>query len=146
MVLGARVDPYLAFSFLVELDGLAAAGFNEVSGLAAELEVLDYREGGVNEYVHRLAGPVRHPSNLTLRRGLTADTDLWDWWTEVASGSIRRRNASVLLLAADRSIARRWEVVGAYPVRWSGPDLRAEGGAVAVETLELAHCGIGAPR
>src|SRR5918995_7229033 len=109
MVLGTRVDPYLAFSFLVEIDGLAAAGFSDVGGLAAELEVLEYREGGVNEFVHRLAGPVRHPGNLTLRRGLTDDTDLWDWWLEVASGRIRRRNASVLLLAADRSIARRWD-------------------------------------
>jgi phage tail-like protein len=146
MVLGTRVDPYLAFSFLVEIDGLAAAGFSDVGGLAAELEVLEYREGGVNEFVHRLAGPVRHPGNLTLRRGLTDDTDLWDWWLEVASGRIRRRNASVLLLAADRSIARRWDVVGAYPVRWSGPDLRAEGAAVAIEALELAHRGIGVPR
>jgi phage tail-like protein len=146
VVLAARVDPYLAFSFLVELDGLAAGGFSEVSGLAAELEVLDYREGGVNEYVHRLAGPVRHPSNLTLRRGLTADGDLWDWWSDTASGRVRRRNASILLLAADRSIARRWDVVGAYPVRWSGPDLRAEGALVAIEALELAHRGIGAPQ
>ena len=146
MVLGARADPYMAYSFLVELDGLAAAGFSEVTGLGAELEVFDYREGGVNEYVHRLPGPVRHPGNVALRRGLTADSDLWDWWVETAGGRIRRRNASVLLLAADGSIGRRWELVGAYPVRWSGPDLRAEGAAVAIEALELAHRGIGAPR
>src|SRR3954470_12786669 len=119
MVLARRADPYLAFRFLVELDGLAVAGFSEVSGLTAELETVDYREGGVNAFLHRLPGPVRHPVNLTLRRGVTDTAELWEWWQEAAAGRIRRRNASVLLLRRDRIPMRRWDVVGAYPVRWS---------------------------
>src|SRR5919108_2836115 len=125
MVLARRRDPYLAFAFLVEIDGLAMAGFSDVTGLNAELEFHDYREGGVNDFIHRLPGPVRHPANLTLRRGVTDVTDLWDWWRDAAAGRIRRRNASVLLLGPDRGVVRRWDVVGAYPVRWSGPELRA---------------------
>ena len=143
MITGAREDPYLAFSFLVEVDGIEAGGFSEVLGLSAELEVLDFREGGVNEFVHRLPGPVRHPAGVTLRRGLTDATELWDWWEAAARGDVRRRNASILLLGADREVARRWNLVGAYPVRWTGPELRAGASAVAVEALELAHRGIG---
>jgi phage tail-like protein len=59
---------------------------------------------------------------------------------------IRRRNASVLLLGSGRDVVRRWDVLGAYPVRWSGPELRAGAPAVAVEVLELAHRGFGAAR
>jgi phage tail-like protein len=146
MVLARRRDPYLAFAFLVEIDGLAVAGFSDVTGLNAELEFQDYREGGVNDFIHRLPGPVRHPANLMLRRGVTDVTDLWDWWRDAAAGRIRRRNASVLLLGPDRGVVRRWDVVGAYPVRWSGPELRAGTSAVAVEALELAHRGLGVAR
>lgn len=145
MILARRVDPYLAYSFIVEIDGLASGGFSEVTGLGAELEVTDYREGGVT-LMHRLPGPTRHSGNLVLRRGLTDATELWDWWRDAAAGVIRRRNASVLLLGGRRTVVRRWDVVGAYPVRWVGPELRAGTPAVAVETLELAHRGLGGRR
>jgi phage tail-like protein len=138
-----RTDPYLAFSFLVELDGLAIASFSDVIGLSAELETADYREGGVNEFVHRLPGPVRHPINLTLRRGMTDNTELWDWWQDAASGTIRRRNASIIVFGAERERqVQRWNIVGAYPVRWTGPELRASTPAVAIEEFELAHRGL----
>jgi phage tail-like protein len=139
----ARVDPYLAFAFLVEVEGVASAGFHEVTGLTAELEVLDYREGGVNEYVHRLPGPARYPSNLVLRRGLTDAVELWDWWLAASQGWIERRNVSVLLLGRERDVVRRWSFLGAYPVRWVGPELRAGSPAVALEAFELAHRGMG---
>ena len=139
----ARVDPYLAFAFLVEVEGVASAGFHEVTGLTAELEVLDYREGGVNEYVHRLPGPARYPSNLVLRRGVTDAVELWEWWLSATQGRIERRNVSVLMLGRERNVVRRWSFVGAYPVRWVGPELRAGSPAVALEAFELAHRGLG---
>jgi len=63
VALGDRKDPYLAFDFLVEIEGLVVGGFTDVTGLQREVEVQDYREGGVNEYVHKLWGPTRYPSN-----------------------------------------------------------------------------------
>src|SRR6266700_7895774 len=62
--LGGRRDPYLSYNFAVEIEGLVAGGFSEVSGLQTEIEVQEYREGGVNEYVHKRAGPAKYPSNL----------------------------------------------------------------------------------
>ena len=143
MALAARADPYLGCAFLVELEGLVIAGFSEVSGLAAELEVLDYREGGVNDFAHRLPGPARYPTNLTLRRGITDSEELWDWWRDAVHGNVRRLTCSVLLLDSSREVVRRWEFKGAYPVRWTGPELRAETGTIAVEAFELAHRGFG---
>ena len=35
-----------------------------------------------------------------------------------------------------------WEIREAMPVRWAGPELTADEGAVAIETLELAHHGL----
>src|SRR2546422_11337395 len=78
MALGARSDPFLAFNFVVEVQSLVLGGFSDVTGLQKEIEVQDYREGGVNDYIHKLSGPARYPSNLVLKRGLT-DIDLWNW-------------------------------------------------------------------
>jgi phage tail-like protein len=60
-------------------------------------------------------------------------------------GEVKRRNVSIILLNSAGQDQRRWEFQDAYPVRWSGPDLRAGSAEVAIETLELAHRGLMAP-
>lgn len=142
---GTRNDPYLGASFLVEIEGLVVGGFSEVTGLQVETEVEDYREGGENGFVHRLPGPTRYPTNLTLRRGITDVDTLWAWHHEVTRGRIVRRNGTIYLLDAQRLPVLSWDFAEAYPVRWSGPDFRADGGAVAVEAVELVHKGISRP-
>lgn len=135
-------DPYLGFKFRVELGGLTVGGFTEVSGLQAEVEVFDYREGGVNEYIHKLAGPVRYTSNLTLKHGLMDATTLWDWQQDIMQGDIRRENISIMLQDSAGKDRWRWNFKDAYPMRWRGPDLKAGTAEVAVETLELVHRGL----
>jgi len=144
-LLGVRNDPYLSLNFLVEIEGLLVGGFQEVTGLQVETEVEDYREGGVNEYVHRLAGPTRYAQNLVLKKGLTDIESLWSWHQQVVGGTVRRRNGSIYLLDRAGLPAMWWNFTGAYPVKWSGPDFRAEQGSVAVEQLELVHRGISKP-
>lgn len=145
-LVGARNDPYAGFNFLVEIEGLLVGGFTEVSGLQVETEVQEYREGGRNDYMHRLPGPVRYPQNLSLRRGLTAIDTLWAWQQEVADGVITRRNGTIYLLDRQGDPVTWWDFRDAYPVRWSGPEFRADTSAVAVETVELTHRGISRPR
>ncbi len=144
MVTNRRGDPYLSFNFLVEVEGLVVGGFNDVSGLQSEIEVNDYREGGVNDYIHRLAGPARYPSNLVLKHGLTDDTTLWLWHRDVRRGIIIRRKVTILLQDASGSTVNSWILEKAYPVRWVGPELKADSSTVAIETLELVHCGFAA--
>ena len=142
MALGDRRDPYLSFHFLVEIEGLVVGGFTEVSGLQVEVEVEEYREGGLNDYIHKLAGPARYPSNLILKHGLTDMDLLWRWHKEVTRGIIKRKSGSIVLLNSAGEEKWRWNFTDAYPVRWVGPDLRAGAAEVAVETLELVHRGL----
>lgn len=137
-----KQDPYLAFNYVVEIEGLVVGGFSEVSGLQFEIEVEDYREGGVNDYIHKLAGPVRYPSNLVLKRGMMDADDLVAWQDDARRGVIVPRKVSVLVMDESGSEARRWEFKDAIPVRWSGPQLRAATNAVAVESVELVHQGL----
>ena len=142
MALGARNDPYLGFNFLVEIQGLTVGGFTEVRGLEVEVEVQEYREGGVNGFIHKVPGPTRYPANLTLRHGLVAAETLWNWHRDVRQGQIRRRNVSIILHNSKGAEVRRWEFADAYPVKWTGPDLRAGTAEVALEALELVHHGL----
>ena len=142
MALSIRHDPYLSFNFAVELYGLVRGGFTEVSGLQLEVETHEYREGGLNAFVHKLAGPVSYPSNLVLKRGIAEVDGLWLWYQGVLRGVILRKPVSVILLDSAGAETRRWDFAEAYPVKWSGPDLNASSDAVAVETVELAHNGL----
>jgi phage tail-like protein len=136
----ARTDPFPGFDFVVEIDGIATAGFGEVSGLEGSIDVIEYREGTDALTVRKLAGLVKY-GNVTLRRGLTDSRDLYSWWTAVASGKVDRRGVAIVLLDRERNPVRRWLLREAWPVRYAVSSLNAEGNDVAIETLELAHEG-----
>jgi len=142
MATGDRHDPFLSFNFAVEIDGIIVSGFNDVSGLQAEIEVQEYREGGVNEYIHKRAGPARYPSSLVLKRGITDSTQLWSWFCDVLQGNIQRKSLDVVLMDSSGADQRRWTLRNAYPVKWTGPELKAQSSEVAIESLELAHEGL----
>ncbi|MCB9101760.1 MAG: phage tail protein [Anaerolineales bacterium] len=144
-LLGVRFDPYSSYNFLVEIEGLLVGGFSQVSGLQAETTVETYREGGLNEYEHKLAGPTTYSSNLVLKHGLIDLDLLWQWHEEIRRGNIIRRNGTIYLLDNRRLPAMWWDFLEAYPVKWIGPDLQAGSSAVALETIELVHHGIVKP-
>jgi phage tail-like protein len=143
-LLGIRADPYQVFNFLVEIEGILAGGFSECSGLQVETEFFDYREGGLNEYVHRFAGPTKYPP-LILKHGLTQIDGLWSWHQDVISSKIERRNGTIYLLDKQRLPVMWWDFKEAFPVKWTGPELRADSGSVAIESVELTHRGLSRP-
>lgn len=143
-------DPYKSYSFLVVIEGLIVAGFSEVSGLQAEIEVEEIREGSVNDYVHKLPKVTKYP-NLSLKRGITDSDNLWDWHHSAVKGKIEKKNVFLILNAREQierlqqdplSKLWGWVFFDAYPVKWVGPDLKADSSTVAIETLELAHNGM----
>jgi phage tail-like protein len=142
MATGDRHDPVLGFNFKVEITGLIIAGFSEVSGLQAEIEVHEYREGGLNEYIHKRAGPAKYATNLVLKRGIADSQELWSWYSDVLQGTIERKSLDIVLMDSAGTEKRRWTFQNAYPVKWSGPDFKAQASEIAIESLELAHEGL----
>jgi phage tail-like protein len=130
-----------ACRFYVQVEGLTQAVFTEVSGLAMEMAVEDIEEGGMNDFVHRLPGRCK-TTNLTLKRGLTTSNDFLIWSQKVSVGTINKKNISVILYNLDGTESMRWTFEKAYPVKWSGPQFKADDNAIAIETVELAHEGM----
>lgn len=136
-------DPYVNFNFLVEIDGITAAGFQEASGLDSSIEVIEYREGGNNITVRKYPGQVKH-SNVMLKRGLTDNTELYDWHKQWADGdpAAPRKNGSIVLLDRQGQERARWNFFNGWPCKWTGPGLNAEQNDIAIESLEIAHEGL----
>jgi phage tail-like protein len=136
-----RNDPYPSFRFLVEIESISIASFSEVSGLQVEMETEAYREGGVNNFVHTFPKGIKHQP-LVLKRGITDSYDLWDWYKEVIDGVISRKDVTVVLMDSSGNEKKRWFFLNAYPIKWTGPTLKADSNTIAIESIELAHQGI----
>src|SRR5262245_37122273 len=134
-----RTDPFRSFNFLVEIDGIVSAGFASVSGLAGELQVIEYREGADKlSSSRKLPGRVEYP-NVVLTRGLTTSRDLWDWFQAGVDGNLQRRDVAVILLDDSRQPVLRWLLRNAWVTKFEAPELDASKNEVAIETIELVH-------
>lgn len=140
-----RNDPYGQFNFLVDLGSGAAegprAGFTEVSGLGTEVTVIEYRNGNDKaNHVRKLTGLTK-ASDVTLRRGIIGDTDLFDWLQQVRDGDVNGvRTVQIQLMTEDRSGAvMTWRLHRARIIKHTSGPLNAKGTDVAIEEIVLAH-------
>lgn len=141
MATGEIPDPFNNYNFLVEIDGITRAAFQEASGFDSTVDVMEHREGGENTTPRKLPGQTKY-SNISLKWGITDDRELYDWHRRVVQGDTERKNGSIVLLDRRGEETVRWNFFRAWPTKWDGPDLNAEGTDVAIEMLELAHEGV----
>lgn len=141
MATGDRRDPYRSYHFLVEIDGITRAGFRECSGLDSSQDPIEYREGNERSTTRKLPGMVKF-SNISLKRGITDDAELWLWRKQAADGKVERRNGSIIQLDETGAEKVRWNFFDAWPTKWTGPTFNATGNEVSIETLDIAHEGI----
>lgn len=137
-----RDRPYSAFRYLVDLgDGTdgAKAGFQEVSGLGVEITMQEYRAGNdVRNAPIKIPGLYK-ATDISLKRGVLGALDLITWLNQVRNGEDARRDITIQLQSEDRStIAMTWQLVGAQPMKYTGPSLNGKGTDVAIEELGLA--------
>ncbi|GAB4569834.1 MAG: phage tail protein [Anaerolineae bacterium] len=140
-------DPYGSYRFTLELDNVQVAGFSECTGLQMETKVFEYKEGGNNATTLKFPEHTSY-GNVTLKRGITKSNELIDWQLEVVNGTFgtnpraQTPNIAIVLMDEAGNAVKRWNLIRAFPVKWVGPDLKANASEVAIETLELAHEGI----
>lgn len=134
-------DPYASQNFLLEIQGITKAGFSECTGLNAETNVIEYREGSDDIVPRKLPGLSKF-GNVTLKTGLTTDNSLFTWHKDVMDGNITRQNVSILVLDESRKEQVRYNLVNAWPSKYTAPDLKANANEIAIEAIEIAHEGM----
>jgi phage tail-like protein len=132
--------PPLGFHFKVEFANLSGEyQFQSVSGLNVELETEQIAEGGENRFKHKLPVSTRYP-NLVLKRGIKVDSALTKWCREALEDfDIKPTNITISLLNENHEPLMTWNVVHAYPLKWSVSEFNAEKSQLAIESIELAY-------
>jgi phage tail-like protein len=142
MATSARIDPFRNCNFRIEIDGLTVGAFRECTGLAADGNAVEYREGtDVARTVRKLVG-LQTFSNITLKRGYTPNHELWEWYKNIANGIADRRNGSIVLMDEQRRDVLRWDIENMWIKKIEGPSFNATANEVAMESMELVHEGV----
>jgi phage tail-like protein len=132
-------DPSVSYRFAVEISGIQEALFTECSGFETKIDVEEYKEGGVNDFVHKLPGRQSF-GNITLKRGMTASVELWDWLNRLSLSTTKKdekKDISVVVYDGQGGEKFRWNLTKAYPVKWSSPTMQTDQSSILVESLEL---------
>ena len=136
--------PKSKFSFTVDFgNGMPGASFQEVTGLDAEAQMIEYRHGDSPIFAtQKMPGLVKF-RNITLKRGiLLKDNTFFDWYAAVKMNTVKRTTVTIKLLDEAGTVAMTWTLQNAWITKVSGTDLQSEGNEIAVETIEIAHEGL----
>ena len=126
---------------LAPLVGNPLAGFSECTGLEMTMDTEDYEEGGNNGTV--LKFPKRHKwGDITLRKGLARNQDLFDWYYAFTQGVTVRKDGLIVMMDEKHEPHTVWRFRRGLPVKYVAPQLNAQQSNVAIETLAIAHEGI----
>lgn len=132
-------DPYAAFHFVVDFEGMKA-GFSEVHGLPKEGDI-EYLSKGKGTKARKLQG-LHKNTNLVLKRGFTNSKELWEWRKSVTGGGTRRLSGTLTVFDEARRVASNWKFDEAWPQKWEGPAYNDKNNDVAIEELEIAVEGL----
>lgn len=138
----SREDPLVGCRFKVDVGGVITGYFTECSGLGSETDIIEQKvvnEKGV-EVVMKVPGRLKW-GDITLKRGITSDMQIWNWRKKVEEGDVdgARRNGSIVMY--DQSLAERarWDFMNAWPSKVSGPAPKADSNEIGIEELVLVH-------
>lgn len=136
------LDVPVVFHFKVEFGTNSAEQdnrFQEVTGLGAEVTVEELKEGGLNQYVHKLPNGAKY-GNLVLKRGYIEDSEVGKWCRKaIEDFTFEPKDVAVTLLNEEHEPLANWQFLRAWPVKWSISDFKAQENALVVESLELAY-------
>ncbi len=130
--------PFLAYRFLLTIDGLSPMLFTEVSGLGYSLEVIEKEVSGATHSLKKMAGPIDY-DEMELSRPINTSTELYDWCQQSADGVVERKDGSLDLLDETGAQIASWTFLQAWPMKYSVSDLDAGDGSVITESVTLTH-------
>lgn len=143
MATNDRKDPYRNYRFKVEIKGMQVAAFSEVTGFDVSVNMSEYREGNEAATTTRKLPGLSKYSNITLKRGVTDDMEVYTWANQIPStGKCERKDVTLTLMDEEGKDSAVWQVINAWPVKYSVSEFKGQGNEVLIETLELAHEGM----
>lgn len=134
--------PHARFRYKVEIDGLEAGGFSEATGFDASIDVIEYREGDMTAETPMKVAGLKKYGNITLKQGLTDSRVMYDWLAAGVNGEVQRKTVTLTLLNETQAPVASWQIINAWPTKYTAPDFNATASEIAIETVEIAHEGM----
>ena len=134
--------PRAKFRYKVAMGDVGVAGFTEVSGFDATIEPIEYREGDMKTETPLKVAGLRKYGNITFKKGVITAHALYDWLAVGLTGVVTRKTVSVSLLDETQAEVATWQIINAWPTKYTAPDFNATSNEIAIESLELAHEGM----
>ncbi|MEM7092082.1 MAG: phage tail protein [Actinomycetota bacterium] len=139
-------DPVASYLFGVTVDGQDGfTVFSAAAGLSEENSVIFFRQRGSDGKLQVKKVPGNYTwSDITLKRGITTSTDMWDWRQKVLAGDMEgaRASGSITIYSPDLNPVAKWEFTNGWPSKWSGGDLSADSDDTFIEELTITHEGL----
>jgi len=116
--------------------------FQEVTGLSAETQVIEYR-GNNSKIFDTIKMPgIQKFGNVTLKKGIfKGDDDLWKNFNAIKN-TTKKTTVVISLLDESNVVAMSWNLTNAFPTKITATDMKADSNEVAIETMEIAHEGL----
>ena len=139
-----NVWPMPKFRFSVDWGTIQQnIAFQEVSGLEAETQIIEYRASNSPEFSTIKMPGIAKYGNVTMKRGIfVKDNSFWSWYDQIKMNTIARQTVTIKLLDENGAPTMTWVLKNAWPTKVSGTDLKSDGNEVAVDTIEIAHEGL----
>lgn len=139
----ANYYPPPGFHFKVEVQDLPPndddVRFTEVGGLSVELGTEEIAEGGENRFIQKFPLRAKYPE-LVLKRGVLINSEVTKWIrAAIEDFDIQPKDIFVKLLNEEHQPLLTWQIVKAFPTKWSVSDLNSSSNTVAIETLQLFY-------
>lgn len=117
--------------------------FQEVSGLDASFEEINYRHGrNLPLSVFKMPG-LKKIGSVIMKKGIViSDNKFWNLFNQIKMSTIQRMPITISLMDEARNATMVWTLTNAWPTKITGTDLKSEGNEVAIETIEFAHEGL----
>jgi phage tail-like protein len=132
-------EPALTLFYKVTIDGVIPLGtWSKIEGLGFSYDVKEYREGGVNGYMHKIVGPLKY-DNVRLSRPVDSDSMLLYIWLSANLVKVVPQTMEIMVMNSEGKEVTTWNLSGVVPVKWQGPSLDIFGNQIAMETLEVAY-------
>jgi phage tail-like protein len=136
------VWPLPKFYFQVKWDS-EVMSFQEVSGLDAEAQIIEYRSGDNPVFSTVKMPGLKKSGNVTMKKGVfKSDNKFWDWFSKIKMNTIKRVPVTISLLDESGAPTMVWTLANAWPTKITGTDLKSDGNEAAIESIEIAHEGL----
>ena len=135
-----NTDPVIGFSFSLDVQGTLTGYFTEISGLGSETEIVEHKvvDPQGRDLIQKIPGRLKF-TDVTLKRGVTALKDIWDWRKMVEDGNIvgARKNATITMYDQSLNAVARWNLTNAWPTKVSGPQIQSDSNAFGIEEVTI---------